>query len=158
MENLTVVATTDELRLVNILLKTKGQMLFLIYSQNKIIGHYGFKELTKDDALLDNAMRGERAGDPKLMVYAGKAIVEWLFTNANVSEVRAEVMVDNVSSIMLNTQIGFVNKTRHPLKRVTLNNESKWLIGDKDEISGLDKYCYKYVISKHDFGCRSIIG
>ena len=52
-------------------------------------------------------MRGERAGDPKLMVYAGKAIVEWLFTNANVSEVRAEVMVDNVSSIMLNTQIGF---------------------------------------------------
>lgn len=152
------VATTDRTRdwIKNILLTTKGQMLFLIYSQNKIIGHYGFKELTKDYALLDNAMRGERDGHPKLMVYAGKAIVAWLFKNANVNEVRAEVMADNVSAIMLTTQIGFANKTRHPLKQVTVNNETNWLIGDKDEISGFGKYYLKYSISKHDHEYISI--
>tara|TARA_B100000780_G_C21125161_1_gene456279 strand:- start:1953 stop:2615 length:663 start_codon:yes stop_codon:yes gene_type:complete len=146
-------ATPDRTRawIKNILLKEKGQMLFLIYSQNQIIGHYGFKELTTDDVLLDNAMRGEEGGDPKLLVNSGKAIVEWLFSKANVTKVRAEVMSENVPSIMLTTRIGFTNRTRHPLKKIIVNDETKWLIGDEGEISALDKYCFNYSISKYDF-------
>lgn len=144
-------ATNDRTRdwIKNIILKTKGQMLFLIYSQGQIIGHYGFKDLTKDNVLLDNAMRGERGGDPRLLVYAGKTIIEWLFKNANVNEIRAEVMTDNVPAIMLNTQIGFTEKSRHPLRLVTVNNEAKWSIGDEGENSGDGKYCFKYRISRN---------
>lgn len=147
------VATPDRTRswIKNILLKEKGQMLFLIYSQNQVIGHYGFKELTTESVLLDNAMRGEKGGDPKLLVNAGKALLEWLFSRANVAEVRAEVMMENIPSIMLTTRIGFTNRTRHPLKKITINNETKWEIGDEGDISAFDKYCFNYTISKHDF-------
>jgi hypothetical protein len=34
--------------------------------------------------LLDNAMRGERVGHPKLFVQASKVLNEWLFEDAGV--------------------------------------------------------------------------
>jgi len=131
----------------NVLFKNKGQMLFLIYVGETVVGHYGFKDLTADDVLLDNAMRGEQGGDARLLVYAGKAIVQWLFTVANVKKIRAEVLANNIPSIMMTTQIGFGNRTRHPIVTSIVNSETHWDLGVQDEDSPEDSYCFKYFIS-----------
>jgi len=127
-----------------------GQMLFLIYVDDHIVGHFGFKDLTTDDVLLDNAMRGERDGDPKLLVYAGKALVRWLFTQANVKRIKGEVMTDNIPSIMMNNRIGFGHKTRHPLIKRVVGSDTSWVIGPEGEVSLDDQYCFKYVIHNHE--------
>ena len=64
----------------NVLLKSSGQLLWLVYDQDEnLIGHFGFKSFTPQSVLLDNAIRGERRGHPKLFVIAGRALVQWLF-------------------------------------------------------------------------------
>jgi len=131
--------------------ENKGQMLFLIYESEKIIGHYGFKNLTANDVLLDNAMRGERDGDPKLLVYAGIALVKWLFTQAKVNQIRAEVMTDNIPAIMMNKRIGFGDGSCHPLLRQTEDSNTHWEIGQEGKESPEDKYCFKLILKKNQF-------
>ena len=129
----------------------RGQMLFLIYVDDLIVGHFGFKDLTADDVLLDNAMRGERDGDPKLLVYAGKALVKWLFTQANVKRIKGVVMADNIPSLMMNNRIGFGHKTRHPLLKSVSGLDTSWIIGEEGEVSPNDQYCFRLFIHNHEF-------
>ena len=141
--------TRDWMR--NVLFKNKGQMLFLIDVGGTAVGHYGFKDLTTDDVLLDNAMRGEQGEDAKLLVHAGRALVNWLLTVASVKKVRAEVLTNNIPAIMMNTLIGFGNRTRHPIVAFTENSETRWELGVEGEDSPENSYCFKYFISNAEW-------
>lgn len=132
----------------NVLLKARGQMLLLVYSQDHLVGHFGFKELTRDEVLLDNAMRGDRWGHPKLFVYAGKALVQWLVQTAGVQRVHAYVMADNAPSIMMNRQIGFSSRTRHPLIKRMQNNDIHWEMGEEGQPSPEGRYCFRLLIER----------
>ena len=134
--------------LKNVVFKNKGQMLFLIYVGKKVIGHYGFKDLTTDEVLLDNAMRGERYGDPKLLVYAGKALVQWLFVQANVKRIKAEVMIDNIPAIMMNKKIGFQGWKKVPMLKKNINNELRFVFAEERRTSAINMHCYKIYIDK----------
>jgi RimJ/RimL family protein N-acetyltransferase len=144
------VATPDRTRnwMRNILFKTPGQMLFMIYVEGQCVGHFGFKDLTNEDVLLDNAMRGDRLGHPRLMVLAGKTLVDWLFREAGVERIYAYVMTDNVASMMMNKQIGFDSWTRHPLQRVVKNGETQWNIGDEGCTSPDKRYCFRLSLAR----------
>lgn len=144
------VATPERTRnwIQNVVLKAHGQLLLLVYAHGHLVGHFGFKELTRDDVLLDNAMRGDRLGHPKLFVYAGKALVQWLMDEAKVQRVHAYVMADNVPSIMMNRQIGFVSRTRHPLIKRMQNNDIHWEMGTEGQPSPDGRYCYSLLIER----------
>ena len=129
-----------------VLLRSKGQMLFLVYDQDNLIGHFGFKNLTSESVLLDNAIRGVRIGHPKIFVFAGKALVRWLQVTALVKTVYGEVMTDNIASIMMNKQIGFRGWKRHPLVKIESGTETCWEIGDEGDLSLDKKYCFKLFI------------
>ncbi|MDO9318883.1 MAG: GNAT family N-acetyltransferase [Gammaproteobacteria bacterium] len=133
----------------NVLFKTPGQMLLMIYVNDQVVGHFGFKDLAKDDVLLDNAMRGDRLGHPKLMVFAGMALVEWLFRETGVQRIHAYVMADNVASIMMNKQIGFNGWSRHPLISVVKDNETQWKIGAEGTDSPDARYCFNLVLDRN---------
>jgi RimJ/RimL family protein N-acetyltransferase len=145
------VATPDRTRnwMRNILFKTPGQMLFMIYVDDRCVGHFGFKDLTDQDVLLDNAMRGDRHGHPRLMVLAGRALVDWLFREAGVARIYAYVMADNVASIMMNKQIGFDSWKRHPLLRVVKDGETEWKMGDEGGASPDKRYCFRLGLARH---------
>lgn len=138
--------TRDWMR--NVLFNTPGQMLFLVCVDHRVVGHFGFKELTGDDVLLDNAMRGDRAGHPRLFVFAGKALVQWLLTQADVKRVRGYVMADNVPSIMMNKQIGFGGWHRHPLLKRERDGEILWEMGPEGAPSPDGRDCFKLVIER----------
>ncbi len=144
------VATPERTRnwMSNVLFCARGQMLFLVCVNDEVVGHFGFKDLTRNDVLLDNAMRGSRAGHPKLFVFAGKALVQWLFREAGVQHVHAYVMTENVASIMMNKQIGFGGTVRCPLIMKTKGDETHWEIGTEGAASPSGRYCFKLVIER----------
>lgn len=144
------VATPQRTRdwMQTVLFKARGQMLFLVWAEQRVVGHFGFKDLTGDDVLLDNAMRGDRAGHPRLFVFAGRALVQWLLTQAGVKRVHAYVMADNVPSIMMNKQIGFGGWARHPLLKREREGELHWEMGPEGAPSPDGRDCFKLVIDR----------
>ena len=142
------IATPERTRqwMQDVLFQARGQMLFLVYAQNNLIGHFGFKNLTSQSVLLDNVIRGERIGHPKVFVFAGKALVRWLQVTALVKTIYGEVMTNNITSIMMNKQIGFSGWKRHPLVKVVSGIETCWELGVEGDLSPDGKYCFKLLI------------
>lgn len=144
------VATPERTRnwMRNVLLKMQGQMLFLVCVNDQVVGHYGFKNLTFSEVLLDNALRGERVGHPKLFVWAGQTLVQWLFREAAVQRVYAYVLADNAASIMMNKQIGFGGWRRHPLAKCVREGDIFWEMGPEGATSAEGRYCFKLLIEQ----------
>jgi RimJ/RimL family protein N-acetyltransferase len=133
----------------NIVLKNRGQMLWLVFNDNDdLIGHFGFKNLTYQSVLLDNAMRGKRQGHPKLFVVAGKTMVQWLWKTTPVQRIDAYVMADNVPSIMMNRQIGFRGWKRHPLIKRIVDGNIQWYMGEEGQNSPDGRYCFNLFIER----------
>lgn len=132
----------------NVVFKAEGRLLFLVYVDEQIVGHFGFKDLTSDDVLLDNAIRGERVGHPTLFVMAGKTLNEWLFREAGVKTIYGFVLTKNVTSIMMNKQIGFGGWMRYPLVKKFKGDDAYWEMGTEGGTSPDDMYCYKIVMLK----------
>ncbi|OWO97042.1 hypothetical protein B5E41_01785 [Rhizobium esperanzae] len=138
-------ATIERTRswLANVVFKNPTQLMFLIYSSDQLIGHFGFKDLTEKDVLLDNAMRGERGGHPKLLQAAGRALIDWLFEKTNVKTVYGYVLTTNAAAIMLNRAMGFGLWDKYPLNKSVTNGEARWDIGPKGGNSDDNSYCYR---------------
>ncbi|MCW1429396.1 GNAT family N-acetyltransferase [Novosphingobium sp. JCM 18896] len=138
-------ATPDRTRnwLRNGVLASSTQMIFLIEADDVLIGHFGFKELTHDTVLLDNAMRGERGGHPKLLQIAGRALIDWLFANAGVAMVTGYVLSTNPAAIMLNRAIGFDRWEKLPVRREEVDGEVRLVMGEPGEDSADSTYCYR---------------
>lgn len=133
----------------NDLLKSYGQMLWLICYQNgELVGHIGFKNLTSQTAQLDNAMRGERYGHPKLLVVAGNYLVKWLWQTTPVKRIDAYVMADNATSIMMSRQIGFQGWKRYPLIKRMVKDFAHWDVGQDGQKSPDGRYCYHIFIER----------
>ena len=148
------VATPERTRqwLKDVLLSSGTQMLFLVSDlDDNLVGHFGFKDLTQEDVLLDNAIKARRSNPPKLMVYAGRRIIQWLFVNTSINFVRGEVFSDNAAALMMNKQLGFIHKGKHPLvKWINENNEVMWRrCRGNEEIS--NRFLYEIVINRDDW-------
>lgn len=148
------VATPERTRqwLKDVLLSSGTQMLFLVSDlDDNLVGHFGFKDLTQENVLLDNAIKARRSKNPKLMVYAGRRIIQWLFDNTSINFVRGEVFSDNATALMMNKQLGFIHKEKHPLvKIVNKNNEVMWRRCERNE-EVCNRFVYEIVINRHDW-------
>ena len=143
-------ATPERTRnwLEKVVFKKTGMMLFLIYWNDCIIGHLGFKELTTTSAMLDNAIKGERLGPPKLFVYAHRCLVKWLLDRAGIKTFFGIVFADNAPALMMNREIGWTGWVKLPLIKEQVNGEARWKMGKENESSPTGKYCYKIFMEK----------
>lgn len=135
--------------LKNVVFKKSGQMLFMLYSSDELIGHVGFKDLTNESAMLDNAIRGQRMGHPKLFVYAHLALADWLFSFAKIDRLIGYVLADNAPALMMNRQIGWTIWTKYSLEKEENNGEIQLKLGAENELSSIEKYCYKIEMVNH---------
>ena len=153
------IATPERTRqwIEDVVLSSSTQMFFLVFGpDDNLVGRFGFKDLTQEDVLLDNAIRARRSENPKLMVYAGRRIIQWLFDNTSINFVRGEVFSDNAAALMMNKQLGFIHKVKHPLvELVNENNEVIWRRCDRNEEIG-NRYLYEIVINRYDWTDISI--
>ena len=135
--------------LEKVVLVQQNQLMFLIYNKENLIGHYGFKDLDKHSAFLDNAMRGERGGHPMLMKYAAIALMKWLFNVMCVDEIYGYTFANNAMGLRLNKELGFDFVDKYPLHKQAEGNEVKWIIGKAGESSSDNHYYQKIVLNRN---------
>jgi hypothetical protein len=139
------VATPERTKnwLENVVFRAQNQLLFLIYEADNLVGQVGFKDLTYQDGVVDGGMRGNSSLNPKILTYAHKSLIRWLFENAKIASLYGWLIADNPSGIMMNKQIGWHKWEKFPLIKSDRNGEVLWAIGAKDEIASEAKYCFK---------------
>lgn len=126
------------------------QTLFIIEEKGKIVGQVGWKDLTQNDAIMDNGMKGERTINPKLLIYAHKSLAKWLFLNTNIKFMYGWLFADNIPGIMMNKQIGWSQWIRHPMMKLITGDEWAWEIGSEGKTSPDNKYCFKLIMIEDD--------
>ncbi len=144
------VATPERTKnwLENVVFKTQDQMLFLIYEGESLIGQVGFKDLTYQDGIVDGGMRGNASQNPKILTYAHKTLIGWLFENAQIGCLYGWLIATNPGGIMMNKQIGWCDWEKYPLIKKDNNGEISWVVGNKDDVASEKRYCYKLTTFK----------
>jgi hypothetical protein len=84
-----------------------SRLLFIIRTQSRAIGQLGFKGLCAEEAQLDNLIRGEIGGHPRLIYYSEVALLRWLFETFALAQVIALIRMDNVAAQALHGSLGF---------------------------------------------------
>lgn len=107
-------------------LSSDNQELFLVEFENRFVGHFGYKNLTENSVLLDNAIRGESGGEAKLFYYVGLTLIDWIFKNTGVNKIDGAVFDDNIPAIMMNRQLGFEGWEKVILKKVKDKDNISW--------------------------------
>lgn len=146
-------ATPERTRawLSDTILIDQSRLLCLIHSSQKVIGHYGFKNLTADSAELDNLVRGEPGGHPKLIYHAEIGLIRWLFSSFAISRIYAHVLADNNAVLDLHRSIGFVNEALIPLTRIESSGLVTLEYGSPGGTSPDRLYCQKIVLHRSRF-------
>ena len=108
-----------------------------------MVGQVGFKDLTYQNAIVEGGMRGNSSLNPKILTYAHKSLIQWLFKNASVDCLYGWLIADNPGGIMMNKQIGWHEWEKFSLLKAVHNGEISLKIGGKDDIASENKYCYK---------------
>ena len=105
--------------LENIVIPSTDRLLFLILDEdNNLIGNFGIADILFDRCELDNLIRGEKGGHPKLIYFSELSLLKWLFLEKNVKRVNLHVFANNLPTIKLHKSVGFVEIGRRKLERV----------------------------------------
>ena len=105
--------------LENIVIPSSDRLLFLILNEdNNLIGNFGIADILFDQCELDNLIRGEKGGHPKLIYFSELSLLKWLFLEKKVKRVNLHVFANNLPTIKLHKSVGFVEIGRRKLERV----------------------------------------
>ena len=99
------------------------RLLFIIRTPAKAVGHIGFINLTEDSAELDNLVRGEMGGDPKLIYFAERTLLQWMFGTFGIDRIYCNNLSHNEMVLGLHRSLGFKDSKLIPLRRVPKGEE-----------------------------------
>lgn len=127
-------------------IKDDTRILFLITdTTNKLIGHVGACHISGEAAELDNFIRGERGGDPRVMLLSGLSLIGWMYRVLNIRKIYARVLADNYRTLSVYEAAGcFERSSLHEI--VTGCNDQSPLKGHKFVLMTLDmqKFLSRY--------------
>jgi len=120
------VATTERTInwLKNSVIPAENKILYLIYVDETLIGHFGLCNITEESAELDNAIRGEKGGSSDLFDCIENAILKTAFETLKVKSVYGRLFSNNFMAMSLHKRLGFIENQRSPLKLV--KRQSEW--------------------------------
>lgn len=104
--------------------KSNSKILYLVYVDEKPIGHFGLANVSQDRAELDNAIRGEKGGHPDLFKFIEYVLLDIAFNHLCVQKVEGRLFSNNILAVMLHKQFGFTVLERAKLKLV--ENGDEW--------------------------------
>lgn len=98
-----------------IVVKDDTRILFLIKdATDKLTGHVGAANISGDSAELDNFIRGERGGDPKLMLLSGLSLIGWLYGTLKIEKIYARVIANNFRTLSVYEAAGCFERSEFP--------------------------------------------
>ena len=96
-----------EIWLKSVFLSSPRSLFFLLFFEEKFIGHYAFKNLSEQSVFLDNLVKGVQGGHAKIIETTVLALIDWLFDNFCIKQINGTVLADNPYAIISNRKIGF---------------------------------------------------
>jgi hypothetical protein len=119
-----------------VVIPSDDRLLFLICDMDdRIIGNFGICNLRNSDAELDNLIRGERGGDPNLILFAEIALLKWLYFSVHIESALLHVFSNNGMTISLHSSVGFLETKRYDLRKIQVGDEIKYSIGTEGKIA-----------------------
>ncbi len=113
--------------LINTVIPSNNRLLFLIFDENgRLVGNIGIANIESNKCELDNLIRGERGGHPRLIYHSEIALLKWIFFEKSFDFVNLHVFSNNTPTLKLHATVGFKEISRKSLYR---------LIDHKGEIS-----------------------
>jgi RimJ/RimL family protein N-acetyltransferase len=114
--------------LKEVVLKDNTRLLFLIYDENnKLIGNLGVCNINKQNAELDNVVRGEKEGHKRLIFFSVLTLINWLYIS-DVINIFLRVFNNNLKAVSLYSSIGFKPKQIFALQKNVNNlNEAAYI-------------------------------
>jgi len=99
----------------NVVLKDDTRLLFLVKdAAGRPVGNLGACSITGESAELDNFIRGERGGDPKLMLLSGLSLVGWIYGALNIEKIHARVIANNFRTLSVYEATGCFDRGEVP--------------------------------------------
>lgn len=125
-----------------VVIKDDTRLLFLILDEiEKPIGNFGVCNISSESAELDNLIRGERGGDPKLVYFSELFLMNWIYRNLNVDRIFLHVFSTNTRTISLHSSIGFNISRGYSLIKHVSNKEVRYEVG-KEKDKATDELTY----------------
>lgn len=140
--------------LSHIVLPSDNRLLFeLLDEDGRPVGNAGVCNLSDSEGELDNFIRGEPGGDPRLFVAAEEAMLHWLFCGLQVETVSLHIFSNNWIPISNHLALGFAITGKHALTKVEKDGMIHHLL---DSTEGQPvKYSYlKMTLNKGDYLAR----
>jgi RimJ/RimL family protein N-acetyltransferase len=146
-------ATYDRTRdwLEKVVLSDSTRLLFIIHAKTGAVGQYGFKLLSHDSAELDNLIRGELGGPPRLIYHAEIALVRWLFEMLEIKLILGFVLSDNYSALNLHRAVGFRATEVLPVYKTETDGEIHLVRGEPGSQSPDGLYVQKLELGRSEF-------
>jgi hypothetical protein len=128
-----------------------NRIFFLILDENKnFVGHIGLSNINETSCELDNLVRGEEGGDPRLMFHSEQTILHWAFQMLHLKESYLKALSYNWLVLSLHEEIGYKLHTTYHLKKVEINNSVSHEFVPSNQ-ANVNYTCVKMHLSKEDF-------
>ena len=102
-----VTAVGTRVWLNDAIVKDDSRILFLIAdATNRLIGHLGACGIGEDTAEFDNFIRGERGGDPRVMLLSAVRMIGWMYAALHIRNFYGRVLADNYRTLAVYEAIG----------------------------------------------------
>ena len=141
--------------LKNVVIKDDTRILFLIMDEtNRVIGNFGICNISRDSVELDNLIRGERGGDPKLVFFSEVSLIYWIYKTLDIDNIYLHVFSNNLRTILLHESVGFVRSNIYRLIKEENCGEIHYTIDYSSKPTGNEFGLMKMTLDKHEFLSR----
>ncbi len=108
--------------LKNVIIPNDRTILFLIYYDDELVGHYGFKDIEEGTASADNLLIGEIKIRGPFSLLTMKTMLQWGFNELKLNEITGTVLKSNQAALLINKRLHFREVRSVPLVAKTSDN------------------------------------
>ena len=137
----------------NVVLPNDKMILFLVYYDDELVGHYGFKDIMDGKASAENLLIGEINARGPLSLLIMKTMLRWGFDKLKLNEITATVLRSNQVSLLINKRLNFREVRSVPLVTKILENGEISLL-EEPTAENYDDMNVHLSLKKEDFECR----
>jgi len=150
-------ATNERTRkwLSNVVIKDNTRILFLIMDGiNRAVGNLGICNISRDSAEIDNLIRGEGGGDPKLVFFSEVSLIYWIYNTFSINNIYLHVFSNNLWTILFHESVGFVRGNTYRLTKKENHGEIYYTVDYSSKPIRNEFGYMKMVLDKHEFLSR----
>ena len=137
--------------LQRVVIPSPDRILFLIcIPSGEPIGNIGIRNLGVNAGEIDNIIRGEKSGEPRIIYFGAIALLSWMFGYLNFEKATLHVFSNNIPALNLYESLGFTKSRSIPLSCRKLPQLIEYLL-NSTEGDAVDFDCLEMELDRGSF-------